>query len=421
MANLVGEKAVKMDSAEGREALFEYANEGILVTNNKGEIIRLNHSAEKMFGYERDELLKQNIEILIPDRHKQNHTTYRENFHKNPHARSMGMGRDLFGRKKNGNEFPVEVSLSPFTAKEGNYIIVFIIDISVRKKNEESINFQKEELEKLTKELQEANIELEKRVRDRTLILEKALNELERNREELRNSLEKEKELNELKSRFVAMASHEFRTPLATILSSLSLATRYAEQGEKKKHTKHIDRIKNSVSHMTDLLNDVLSISRLEEGKINLSEEVFSLTEFTENTLSELKFLTKKDQQFVFMHSGENDVLLDKKIIKNIYFNLITNAIKFSPEGKKIYIKTDICENEISIEVKDEGIGIAEEDKKHLFERFFRGQNATNIQGTGLGLNIVVKYVELMGGKVKFESELERGTSFMITIPVKKH
>ncbi|MFN6038357.1 MAG: ATP-binding protein, partial [Bacteroidota bacterium] len=314
-----------------------------------------------------------------------------------------------------------EISLSPFSTKEGNYVIAFIIDITVRKKNEESIKFQKEELEKLTKKLQEANIELEKRVKNRTMILEEALNELERNREELKNSLEKEKELNELKSRFVAMASHEFRTPLATILSSLSLATKYSQQGEKEKHTKHIDRIKTSIAHLTDLLNDVLSISKLEEGKISLNVESFSLTEFTENTLNELKLLTKKNQEFIYRHNGNTEVHLDKKIIKNIFFNLITNAIKFSAEDKKIIIETSVIEDETIIRVKDEGIGISDEDKQHLFERFFRGQNATNIQGTGLGLNIVVKYVEIMGGKINFESKLEKGTTFVINIPSKSN
>ena len=417
MVNLVGEITKKMDSVEGREALFEYANEGILVTNSRGEIVRLNHSAEKMFGYERDELLFQKIEVLIPQRLKDKHSAYRENFNESPRARGMGMGRDLFGRKKDGTEFPVEISLSPFTAGDGNFVIAFIIDISVRKKNEESINFQKEELEKLTKKLRETNTELERRVRDRTLILEEALNELERNREELKNSLIKEKELNELKSRFVAMASHEFRTPLATILSSLSLATKYAEQGEKEKHAKHIERIKTSIAHMTDLMNDVLSISKLEEGKINLNEEIFSLPEFTENTLSELRPLLKKDQTIHYEHTGFETVRIDQKILKNIYFNLISNAIKFSTEGKPIRVTTKTEALEIQIAVKDEGIGISEEDKKHLFERFFRGQNATNIQGTGLGLNIVVKYVELMNGKISVETELEKGSCFYITIP----
>ncbi|MFN5182553.1 MAG: ATP-binding protein [Bacteroidota bacterium] len=417
MANLVNEKSIQMDSIEGREALFEYANEGILVSNSNGEIIRVNTSAEKMFGYERDELLHKKIEVLIPQRFKNNHLTYRENFHQNPKARSMGIGRDLYGKRKDGSEFPVEISLSPFTAKDRNYVIAFIIDISIRKKNEESINNQKEELEKLTKKLQETNFELELRVKDRTLILQEALNELERNREELKNSLEKEKELNELKSRFVSMASHEFRTPLATILSSLSLATKYAEQGEKEKHTKHIERIKTSITHMTDLMNDVLSISKLEEGKINLNNEMFSFPDFSRNVINELKFLCKKNQELIYKHNGSTNIKLDSKIIKNIYFNLISNAIKFSPENKNILINTNVNNNEIIIEIIDEGIGISEDDKKHLFERFFRGQNATNIQGTGLGLNIVVKYVELMGGKITFESELEKGSSFKINIP----
>jgi signal transduction histidine kinase len=188
--------------------------------------------------------------------------------------------------------------------------------------------------------------------------------------------------------------------------------------GEKEKQEKHIARIKGAVTHMTDLLNDVLSISKLEEGKISLSPEEFEFSEFINSVLQEIKPITKEGQQITYDHKGKNAVRTDKKILRNLLFNLVSNAIKFSSEGKEINVISEIDEDEIRLSVKDHGIGIADEDKKHLFERFFRGQNATNIQGTGLGLNIVVKYVEMIGGSITFESELDKGTEFKILLPV---
>ncbi|MBC7862427.1 MAG: PAS domain-containing sensor histidine kinase, partial [Bacteroidia bacterium] len=409
-----------MELKEGSLALFEYATEGILITNGKSEIIRINPSAEKMFGYEKGELIGKKIEALVPRRFEKKHEGHRDGFNKKPHPRSMGIGMDLFGLRKDGTELPVEVSLSPFEAADGMHVIAFIIDITLRKKSDEDAKKQSGELKRLSEELKKTNADLEKRVQDRTLILEEALSELEKSRLELSQSLEKEKDLNELKSRFVSMASHEFRTPLATILSSLSLASKYGKQGESEKQEKHINRIKSSITHMTDLMNDVLSISKLEEGKISISSEVFDIKAFSVNIISELQVVTKKGQKILYTHSGNEKVFLDKKILKNILFNLISNAIKFSPEDKPIEVSIGTNETEIIISVEDHGIGIAEEDRKHLFERFFRGTNAANIQGTGLGLNIVVKYVELLEGKIDMTSELNKGTTFTIVLPNNK-
>ncbi|MEO7530796.1 MAG: PAS domain S-box protein, partial [Sediminibacterium sp.] len=180
------------------KALFEYATEGILVADNLGIIQVANPAAEKLFEYNPGELGGQKVEILIPQRHAKNHGALRDKFNEHPDARTMGIGRDLFGLTKNGREFPVEISLSPYSTESGNFTIAFIIDISVRKKNEKSIVEQKSALEALARDL-------EKRVKDRTMILEEALQQLEISRKELNEALLKEKELNELKSRFVSM------------------------------------------------------------------------------------------------------------------------------------------------------------------------------------------------------------------------
>ena len=392
---------IKMDSNSTISALFEYATEGILITDSKGMIFRINPSAEKIFGYTKGELNNKPIEILIPSRFSHTHVKKRDGFIEDPHARPMGKGIALFGKRKDGVEFPVEVSLSPFEAKEGKYVIAFIIDITERRKAEEKIKNH--------------SSELEKQVEDRTLILREAIHELENTKDELKKSLEKEMELNDMKSRFVSMASHEFRTPLATILSSLSLVTKYIEQGNEEKKNKHINRIKSSVNNMTDILNDFLSLSKLEEGKVDASFEPFDLNAFTEEVCQEMEIMVKTGQQVVYVHSGNEKIVdLDKKLIRNIFFNLISNAIKFSDEGKKILVETSINKGEVIISVTDQGIGIPKEDQEHLFERFYRAHNATNIQGTGLGLNIVTKCVELMKGKINYQSKEGVGTKFTI-------
>ena len=394
----------RMDSKEGVEALFLFATEGILVTNDQGLIIRANPSAERLFQYPKDGLIGLKIEELIPRRFRESHVKTRDNYIGTPHARSMGQGMDLYGMRSNGEEFPVEVSLSPYTSALGRFVIAFIIDITIRKSAEEK---QKN-----------YSIELERQVKNRTLILEEAVNELERTKMELNEALEKEKELNELKSRFVSMASHEFRTPLATILSSLSLVKKYGEQQDKENQDRHIKRIKSSINNLTDILNDFLSVSRMEEGRIEYKPEPFNIKTFVEEVVSELFALCKEGQVFDILHQGPETVVSDPKLLKNILFNLISNAIKFSNEDSTITISSSLDDTSFYLTVKDAGIGISEEDCKHLFERFFRGQNATHIQGTGLGLSIVAKFTELMNGKLKFSSVLNKGTCIRLQFPI---
>ena len=385
------------------DALFEFATEGILVTNKLGEIVRINPSAERLFGYEKGEVVGQKIEILIPNRFTGKHVGQRDGFISAPKNRSMGAGMELFAKKKDESEFPVEISLSHYKVGEDDFVIAFVIDISERKRAADRIK--------------NYSIELEKQVNDRTLILQEAVNELENTKEDLKHALEAERELNDMKSRFVSMASHEFRTPLATILSSLSLVTKYNELNEGEKRDKHIARIKSAVMNMTEILNDFLSLSKLEEGKISCDPEPFDLVLFTELNVQEMSSVTKPGQHIHYKHHGEcTEVLLDKKLLKGIYTNLISNAIKFSDEGKTIWINTSITSREVTIKVKDSGIGISKEDQKRLFERFFRAQNAFNIQGTGLGLNIISKYIELMNGEISVESELGNGPNFTVTL-----
>lgn len=406
-----------MDSKEGLQALFDYATEGILVVDGKGDIIRANPAIEKLFGYAQGELIGKKIEILIPRRYSNKHVALRENYTGKPHARAMGANMDLYGVHKNNSEFPVEVSLSPYSTDGDQYIIGFVIDITLRKKAEETLKQQKQEVERLAKELKLANVDLEKRVKERTMILEEAISELNKTKEELDEAIAKERELNELKSRFVSMASHEFRTPLTTILSSLSLATKYGEQNDTEKQIKHINRIKTAVNNLTDILNDVLSISKLEEGKIHVNIEELDIKSLTSEIVQELAITTI--HQIEYTHSGHETISCDAKILRHILLNLLSNAIKFSPETEVINLTIEAKNSNLHIAVKDKGIGMSSEDQQHLFERFYRAPNAANIQGTGLGLNIVAKYIEMLNGTITCQSKLNQGTIFTINIPLK--
>jgi len=241
------------------------------------------------------------------------------------------------------------------------------------------------------------------------------ISERKRAEAELRSALEKEKELNELKSRFVSMASHEFRTPLSTVLSSTYLIEKYTATGEQPKREKHLNRIISSVNMLTDILNDFLSVGKIEEGKIQVKRTLFSIQELVSETTDEMRINLKPHRIIVYNHSGSTEVLMDASMLKHIIMNLVSNAGKFSPYHNPIEIKTDCYDQQVIVSVKDLGIGISKDDQKHLMERFFRGANAENIQGTGLGLHIVSKYAELMNGKVVCKSELEKGTEFIIT------
>ncbi|MDR3682050.1 MAG: PAS domain-containing sensor histidine kinase [Flavipsychrobacter sp.] len=381
---------MKMDikkSGSQFDALFDNAAIGIIVVEAKGFIILANQFSLKQFGYDEGELLGQKIEILIPPRYKTTHIQHREHYHgHSAHSRPMGLGMDLFGIKKDGTEFPVEVSLSPYQTEKGQFSMAFISDISVRKKSEI--------------ELLQLNADLEQKVEERTLSLSLAL--------------EKEKDLNELKSRFVSMASHEFRTPLSTILSSAYLMSKYTVTEDQPKREKHIQRIISSVDMLNETLNDFLSVGKIEEGRIQVRFSDVNVQDLVNDLLNEMHPLLKKDQEVIYHHQGDASFYLDFSLFKHILMNLLSNAIKFSSENTTIQVRTGIEANNLHVSVKDTGVGISKMDQEHLFERFFRGGNVSNIQGTGLGLHIVAKYAELMNGSIECNSGLEKGTEFIV-------
>ncbi|MDB5250701.1 MAG: sensor histidine kinase [Segetibacter sp.] len=402
------------------EALFNYATIGIVVTNDVGRIINFNKFAEKQFEFTKEEVLGEMVELLIPPSVHEKHHKYREDYYHKPEVRVMGHGRDLFARKKDGSTFPVEVSLSHYTIADHTFVIAFVVDITVRKKQEAVVLQQKQELEKGTIEIKSMNSELEQKISDRTKMLREALGELEKSKQELSEAFEAEKELSELKSRFVTMASHEFRTPLSTILSSAYLVEKYNQLNPNDKIEKHMQRIKGAVGGMKGILEDFLSLGKLEEGLVQTEMEKLSavaIEEEVSSLIQEFDTMLKKGQKIYFNNSIDKDVWVDRNLLKNVLINLITNAIKFTNENSAITILSLLINDNLVISVKDSGIGISEEDQQHLFERFFRAKNAINIQGTGLGLHIVSKYLELMNGRIEMRSKINEGSTFTIYIP----
>jgi PAS domain S-box-containing protein len=401
-------------------SLFENATEGIILTNGEGNIVLINPAAQRMFGYDAKDIIGQPVEILIPLRFSHHHQKLRAGFYEHPQNRVMGHGRELYGKRKDNTDVPVEVSLS-FYRRDGElFVIAFIVDITHRKEIERNILSQQKELEKMASDMRRLNAHLEAKVEERTLILKEALQKLEESQMELSEALDKEKQLNEIKSRFVSMASHEFRTPLSTILSSATLISKYVQTEENDKRERHLKKIKDSVSHLNGLLEDFLSLGKLEEGKVTVNISSFEVREFIEDIVDEMRPIEKKGQQIVFKYDGHDSFTADKRLLKNILINLLSNALKFSKEGSTVWITVHNKKEQLFIKIRDEGVGIPDEDQDHLFTTFFRGKNVTNVQGTGLGLPIVKRYLDLLKGDIILESKLNIGTTVSIRLPLLK-
>lgn len=402
-------------------ALFEHSSLGIIISDVSGSILRVNPWAAKIFGYEINELIGQKIEVLVPQNLRSSHVHQREGYAKNPHPRAMGMNLNLLAAKKSGELFPVEISLTFYEFEGEKQIVSFVNDITVRKRAEQNLVKLTEELEskvnERTKELSEALLELSHTNEG----LKQEMEHRKRVEAQIRSMLEKEKELNELKSRFVSMASHEFRTPLGGILSSVSLIDRYSKEEDAAKREKHIHNIKKSVRNLTNILNDFLSLDKLDQGKISSAPSEFQLTTLIDETVDEFKESAEKGHAFSVTHSdGELGLFQDKEMIRNVLINLLSNAMKYSPDSGTIFVRTEKTGGMVKIEIEDQGMGIPEADQKHLFERFFRAHNVTNLQGTGLGLNIVKRYLDLMNGTITFTSKENHGTKFIVNLPERK-
>ena len=393
--------------------------EGIVMANSEGTIVLANPVCESMFGYSMGELSGKKIELLVPIAQRKNHKKNRNDYSQKPSIRKMGQGRDLRGQRKDGSIFPVEISLSPTEINNKYYTLAFVSDISERKAMEDELAENRVMLEQYTAQLEERVKERTEALERANLALESEIKEKEKAELKTKEALKKEKELNNLKSRFISTASHEFRTPLSTILSSATLIGKYQQEEEQGRREKHINRIKTSVNNLNGILEEFLSYEKLEAGKVLIKPSPFDLVKLIKEVIEELNAIAKKNQH-IFLESAHISLEMhtDHRMIKNVLINIISNAIKYSPENRPIFISLGRERDATIIAIKDHGYGIPEEDQPHLFERFFRGSNATNIQGTGLGMNIVKKYLQLLRGKINFTSVLNEGTEFILQIPI---
>lgn len=289
------------------------------------------------------------------------------------------------------------------------YYIAFVSDVTLKRKVEMELILKNQEINQL-------NESLEEEVKSRTQALQNTLAQLEIQTHELENALQKEIELGDLKTRFVSMASHEFRTPLTSILSSAALIEKYTEESQQPKREHHIQRIKSSVSHLTEILEEFLSVGKLEAGKVEVRPEDFGIAEFFEDLISAMSGMKKPGQEIELTISDPKARFsTDTSMLRKILLNGLSNAIKFSQ--KNVFLQVQLRTNELEISIQDQGIGISEQDQKHLFERFFRGGNANIIPGTGLGLHIMDRYVRLIGGQLTLNSVLDQGTTVTYILP----
>ncbi len=407
--------------------MVESAVDGIINIDQHGIIESVNPASCRLFGYSEDEMIGQSVNMLMPSPQQEEHDGYIKNYLNTGVKRIIGIGREVKGVRKNGTTFPFWLSVVEIIFEGVVSFTGFVHDITdlknaeseVRRLNadlEKKVNERTEQLAEVVNQLLSSNKLLKNEIRERQAA-EEALNQ---NRDELLRALDRERELSELKSRFVALASHEFRTPLSTILSSASLVKRYAEMGNTEKQDFHLEKIRMGVNHLTGILDDFLNLSKLEEGLVVSHPESFNLTDFTAEIADEMNGLTKPGQRILWTDRTDGrEVSLDRRILKNVLYNLVSNALKYS--DRDVQCRTGFNSGWLEIEVRDHGIGIPESDQKHMFDRFFRAKNALHIQGTGLGLNIVRRYLDLLGGDITFVSREGEGTTFTVRLPIAQH
>lgn len=372
-----------METKEGIDALFRYASEGILITDSKGEIIRINPSGEKMFGYSAGELPGKKIETLIPGRVAEKHVQERAGFNKNPHARSMGIGMNLSGKRKDETEFPVEVSLSPFNEKGEPFVIAFIIDITVRKGIEDEIKKRKDELEHLTIELKQSN-------------------------EELQN--------------FAYISSHDLQEPLRKIQSFGDRLKSLEAENISDKGKDYLDRMLNASSRMQRLIEDLLTFSRL-TTKARQFEQV-NLNSILRGVLSDLEIAIEKSGAIITADALPY-IEAEPTQMRQLFQNLISNAIKFRNENKSPVINISSTYKKLNgrrgIELlfEDNGIGF-EQKYAHKIFNIFQKLEGQKYEGSGIGLSICKKIAILHGGNIIVKSKPEKGTTFTVTLAMKQ-
>ena len=398
--------------------LLSAVSEGVIIVDEHQKIVEANESVERIFGYERKELLKKPLNILIPPKYHAGHGAHFKSFINQNEKSQMGQGRDFFGIRKDGQIFPVEIGLNNFNIYDNNFVMALISDISIRKQRE--LEKQKSN-ENLEREVEKRTKELKKAIDEQKILIKKLDKEnLKRKRAEAETkiALDKEKELNELKTKFLSLVSHEFKTPLSGILTSALLLRKYKTTEQQEKRDKHIQTITDEVHYLDTILNDFLSLDKLDKGKVNYNYNAFKISKVVNEVVYNANILLKDGQKINYPENIDDlSLYQDEKIVELALSNLVNNAIKYSFENTRIDL--DIIQNEVMtiFKVKDNGIGIPLKDQKNIFNRYFRAENVLLTQGTGIGLNIVKDHLDNLNGKIYFESKENEGSIFTIELP----
>jgi PAS domain S-box-containing protein len=368
--------------------LLESAPDAILEVDREGRILLVNAEAERLFGAARGELVGEKIEALIPHRFRAGHTAQRNAYAEHPVSRPMGSGLDLYAMRKDGTEFAVDINLSPVEGEDPGRVMCVLRDVTARRKAEEQIRL-------LNQNLAEANRELA--VRN---------NEVER--------------ANRLKSEFLASMSHELRTPLNAIIGFSDLLAEQTGQVLSEKQMRFLGHIRQGAHHLLDLINDILDLSKIEAGRLELFRENFLLEDALEETLASVRPMAAA-KRIIIERQAPADLMIvaDRVRFKEILVNLLSNAVKFTPEGGSVSVSAVSGGGWITFSVTDTGVGIAPEEHASIFESFHQAGDTTKgvREGTGLGLAITKRLVEMHGGRISVESEPGRGSCFHFTLP----
>jgi len=375
--------------------LLEAAPDAILQVDEEGRIILMNRVTEEMFGYSREELLGQPVEILIPQELRTMHQGHRAHYRTQPSTRAMGTGLALEGLRKDGTRFPVEISLSPGSSDQGFHATAIVRDTTERRLADERFRIAQEQY---VQKLAETNRELELRSRE----IERA---------------------DRLKSEFLASMSHELRTPLHTIIGFSELLGEELEGPLNEKQKRFIQHIHNDSMHLLDLINDILDLSKIEAGRLELRPEPFDLAAMVTESIASVRGLA--EAKSIVLETALNipmAIEADRLRVKQVLVNLLSNAVKFTPQGGRVGVEAGLLGTFVAISVVDTGVGIPREEHASIFDKFYQvGATTKGVrEGTGLGLAITKRLVEQHGGAIHVESERNRGSRFTFTIPLRR-
>ncbi|MBZ5506167.1 MAG: PAS domain-containing sensor histidine kinase [Acidobacteriia bacterium] len=373
--------------------LVEAAPDAILEVNEQGRIMFLNEAAERMFGYSRGEMLGLDVENLVPAAMRGGHAKHRASYASRPNTRPMGTGLELQGQRKDGSLFPVEISLSPNWIEGSLHVIASVRDITERRVVEARIRALREQY---TAELTAKNEQLEARSREA-------------------------EQANRLKTEFLASMSHELRTPLHTIIGFSELLTEQLEGPLNEKQHRFVGHISQDARHLLELINQILDISKIESGHLELRREAFDFDHCVGEVLAGIRnHAATKNITLENQNSFHDALFADRLRMKEILYNLLSNAVKFTPEGGRVWLESGREGNSLRVSVCDTGIGIPQQEHPSIFEKFYQvGDSSAGVrEGTGLGLPITKHLIELHGGTISVESWPGKGSRFTLTLPL---